>query len=397
MLLCRDLAGLSWGDANKIRRIIGKKKDPHEFEQFRQKFVTGAAIKVGEAMASQLWSDFEAHAAYSFNASHAVAYSTVSYWTAWLKRNYPLEFMFALLRNESSKQSRANYLLEAKRLGLKVLLPHVNDADVEVSITGDRLMFGLADVKYISEIGAKKIMQLRPFSSYADLTEKAGKRGSGINRRAIQYLDMIGAAEFPDNPVKGNERDNFYEVLGIPNFSAHDLPVQIGKQLDYIESFKERGSFVFYAIATEIKKGSGWSRVTIMDSTGSAGIFHTDSSQIQKGKMYLFLVCDNSIIRYIEPDQLSNVYTDPFLRYLDVNKINIEDGKRVVIAFATRRTKAGQHMGTAVLAKSDKEIETALVFPKMFSRALGKLKPGSVVEVKYNKLDDGGLAVKEIA
>jgi DNA polymerase-3 subunit alpha len=157
MLLCRDLAGLSWGDANKIRRIIGKKKDPHEFEQFRQKFVTGATTKVGESMANQLWSDFEAHAAYSFNASHAVAYSTVSYWTAWLKLHYPLEFMFALLRNESSKQSRANYLLEAKRLGIKVLLPHVNDAEVEVSISGERLMFGLADVKYISEIGAKKI------------------------------------------------------------------------------------------------------------------------------------------------------------------------------------------------------------------------------------------------
>jgi hypothetical protein len=133
-----------------------------------------------------------------------------------------------------------------------------------------------------------------------------------------------------------------------------------------------------------------------MDSTGSAGIFHTDSSQIQKGKMYLFLVCDKSIIRYIEPDKLADVNTDPFLRYLNVNKINIEDGQRVVIAFATRRTKAGQHMGTAVLAKKDKEIETALVFPKMFSRALGRLKPGAVVEVKYNKLDDGGLAVKEI-
>jgi DNA polymerase III subunit alpha len=80
--------------------------------------------------ALDLWHDFEAHAGYSFNKSHAVAYSTLSYWTAWLKYYYPLEFMFALLKNEKDKDGRTEYLIEAKRMGISVKLPHINDSDL---------------------------------------------------------------------------------------------------------------------------------------------------------------------------------------------------------------------------------------------------------------------------
>src|SRR5664279_5051020 len=92
MLACVRLGGMTMGEANKVRKIIGKKKDAALLEPFRLKFVENATVPLGGAAAEKMWHDFEAHAGYSFNKSHAVAYSTISYWTAWLKYYYPLEF-----------------------------------------------------------------------------------------------------------------------------------------------------------------------------------------------------------------------------------------------------------------------------------------------------------------
>ena len=112
----------------------GVEKDAKEFDQFKEKFVEGASKFIAPNAARDLWHDFEAHAGYSFNKSHAVAYSTLSYWTAWLKYYYPLEFMFALLKNEKDKDARTEYLIEAKRLGIKIKLPHVNESDIYFSL-----------------------------------------------------------------------------------------------------------------------------------------------------------------------------------------------------------------------------------------------------------------------
>ena len=106
MQACVYLGGMSMSEADKVRKIIGKKKDAKEFDVFKDKFVKGASAYISPNQALDLWHDFEAHAGYSFNKSHAVAYSTVSYWTAWLKYHYPLEFMFALLKNEKDKDGR---------------------------------------------------------------------------------------------------------------------------------------------------------------------------------------------------------------------------------------------------------------------------------------------------
>jgi len=116
-------------EADQVRKIIGKKKDAKEFDIFKDKFVDGASRFMSPNVARELWHDFEAHAGYSFNKSHAVAYSTLSYWTAWLKYYYPIEFMFALLKNEKDKDTRTDYLIEAKRMNIPIRLPHVNDSD----------------------------------------------------------------------------------------------------------------------------------------------------------------------------------------------------------------------------------------------------------------------------
>jgi DNA polymerase-3 subunit alpha len=163
MQACVHLGGMTWAEADKVRKIIGKKKDAREFDIFRDKFVEGASKHIAKEDAEHLWHDFEAHAGYSFNRSHAVAYSMLSYWTAWLKHYYPLEFIYSILKNEKDKDARTEYLLEAKRLGIKVLLPHVNESESGFIIQGSAIRFGLGDIKYISDNIASKLITNRPY------------------------------------------------------------------------------------------------------------------------------------------------------------------------------------------------------------------------------------------
>jgi len=204
MQACVHLGGMSWSEADKVRKIIGKKKDAKEFDQFKDQFINGASKHISEKKAEELWHDFEAHAGYSFNRSHAVAYSMLSYYTAWLKTYYPLEFMFSILKNENDKDARTEYLIEAKRLGLSIKLPHVNESNVYFSLQGESIRFGLAEVKFISDSIANKIIEKRPYENYNDFIEKASKKGSGINSRAIAALNSIGGAAFEDNARSGN-------------------------------------------------------------------------------------------------------------------------------------------------------------------------------------------------
>jgi DNA polymerase-3 subunit alpha len=396
MQACVHLGGMTWSEADKVRKIIGKKKDAKEFDQFKDRFIEGAENHIGKREAQHLWHDFEAHAGYSFNRSHAVAYSMLSYYTAWLKHYYPLEFMFSLLRNEGNKDTRTEYLIEAKRLGLKVRLPHVNESDVYFSLKGDAIVFGLAEVKFISDSIANKIIGLRPYSNYKDLIDKASKKGSGINSRAISALNAIGGAAFDDNPRSGNEKDNYYEYLGIPTFNL-DLPPRIKAQARPIEEFDELGSFVMFGMVKTIKRGTGWARVELVDETGSIGLFHHEQTQIEPNQMYFILVGDNRIARYIKVADIDPKSNDLFVEYLYRKEYDLAENEQLVINFTPYKTKAGKMMAHIVMTDKDKNLTRAIAFPTMYKFALAKMREGMRCKVKLSKLDDGTLNVKEIA
>jgi len=396
MQACVYLGGMTWADADKVRKIIGKKKDAKEFDVFKEKFIEGASKHITSEDAAKLWHDFEAHAGYSFNRSHAIAYSMLSYWTAWLKHYYPLEFMFAVLKNEKVKDSRTDYLLEAKRLGIKVLLPHVNESEIDFSIQGNSLRFGLADVKFISDKVGAQIIKNRPFKNYEDFIEKS-KGKQGFNKRAIDSLDAIGGASFSDNPRKGNENENLYEILGIPKFDTGKLSPKIKSQVNPLEDFLEQGCFVLLAMVKSIKKGTGWSRVELVDDTGSVGIFHSENTQIEPGMMYFFLVGDNRIHKYVTIDDVVNVTDDPFVHWLYRDKLKIEDGKRLVLDFTHYKTKANKMMAHIILSDADKNLERVIAFPKLYSKALGKMQAGKICDPAIAQMDDGTLYVKEVS
>jgi hypothetical protein len=207
---------------------------------------------------------------------------------------------------------------------------------------------------------------------------------------------MIGAAAFSDNARKGKENENLYEYLGIPKFDTGKLSPKIKSQVNPLEEFLEQGCFVLLAMVKSIKKGQGWSRVELVDDTGSVGIFHSENTQIETGMMYFFLVGDNRIHKYVTINDVVNEIDDPFVHWLYRDKLKIDDGKRLVLDFTHYKTKANKMMAHIILSDSDKNLERVIAFPKLYTKALGKMQPGKICDPAISKMDDGTLFVKEV-
>ncbi len=396
MQACVHLGGMTMAEADKVRKIIGKKKDAKEFDEFKDRFVVGASKHVTPFKAEALWHDFEAHAGYSFNKSHAVAYSMLSYWTAWLKFYYPIEFMYCLLKNEADKDARTEYLIEAKRMGISVKLPHVNESQSDFSIEGKGIRFGLSSIKWISDGVASKIIANRPYESYVQFSTLASKKGSGINIRAVQALNAVGALTFPDNKrQEGVVKENLYEYLNLPEFTT-SVPPHYYAYIDDIEDFDESSVHILMGVVKNIKRGKGWSRVEIMDATGMLGVFDEEETKIEQGKTYLFLVGANRISEAIVIDEIKNFPTNSLVKFLNYKSLPYSGEEYYVLSFKPRVTKAGKKMAHMIVANADREMKPIIIFPRQFSEGYMKCEPGTATKMTFGKSEDGSLILNEV-
>jgi DNA polymerase-3 subunit alpha len=395
MQACTELGGMTMAEADQVRKIIGKKKDAKEFDKFREKFVSGASRYLAPNAAQELWTDFEAHAGYSFNKSHAVAYSTLSYWTAWLKHYHPIEFMYSLLKNESDKDTRTEYLIEAKRMGISIKLPHINESDIDFKIEGKGIRFGLSAIKYISDNIASKYMAARPFKSYKELEEFTFAKGSGVNSRALQSLRLTGAATFEDNPRNDDEiRENLYEFLNLPEFNM-SVPAHYHAFISDVESYEEKGVFVLMGMIKTIKRSKGWSRVEILDKTGSVGIFDEEQTTIETGKTYILLASDNRIVSAVPVEELKTS-SSSFIKFLNYRMLPYKDEQKFVVSFRPRVTKAGKKMASLVLADADRDLHSVTVFPTSFAKAYMKIEEGNAYNFTFGQTKDGTVIMEDV-
>jgi DNA polymerase III subunit alpha len=395
MLACTTLGGMTMGEANKVRKIIGKKKDAREFDQFKELFVRNATGPLGGAAAEKMWHDFEAHAGYSFNKSHAVAYSTLSYWTAWLKYYYPLEFIFALLKNEKDKDGRTEYMIEAKRMGIPIRLPHINDSDADFKIEGKGIRFGLSSIKYISDTIATRYLEARPFGSYEEVKEFTFTKGNGVNSRALESLRKVGALTFPDNPVNQEEiKEHMYEYLSLPEFNIQ-VPQHYHAYITTADDFDEKGAFIMMGVIRSIKRGKGWSRVELLDSTGSVGIFDEEETSIEAGRTYIILVGSNRIVEAVPVDQIRES-DSPLVRFLNYKQLPYGQDEYFVLSFKPRITKAGKRMASLVVADSGRELMSMIVFPSTFAMAYTRLEEGKAYKINYSLSKDEDLVFQEV-
>ena len=395
MQACVYLGGMTMAEADKVRKIIGKKKDAKEFNVFQDRFVAGASKFISPNQALDLWHDFEAHAGYSFNKSHAVAYSTLSYWTAWLKYHYPLEFMFALLKNEKDKDARTEYLIEAKRMGISVKLPHINDSDMDFKIEGKGIRFGLSAIKFISDKIAERYISSRPFSSFKEVEEFTFTKGNGVNSRALQAMNAVGALTFNDNPANPDKvKENLYEYLNLPEFNT-SIPQHYYAYINDVEEYEEKGAFVLMGMIKSIKRSKGWSRVELLDKTGSVGIFDEEQTTIEAGRTYIVLVNDNRIVSAVPADEVKES-KNSLIKFLNYRMLPYKDGEHFVVSFKPRVTKAGKKMASLTVADASRGLHAITVFPTAFPKAYMNIQEGNVYSFNFGKTKDGTIIMEDV-
>ncbi len=214
MLLSRLLANFTRGQSDTLRKAMGKKLIDKMNE------LEGLFLKGGQAnghdpkVLSKIWADWKKFASYAFNKSHATCYSWVAFQTAWLKANYPSEYMAAILtRNRSDITKLTGFMDECKRMKIKVLGPDINESFMEFGVNshGD-IRFGLAAIKGVGENVVKAIIDERaangPYDSVYDFVERVPS--GTVNRRTMENLILAGAF---DSFADMKREDYFYENI----------------------------------------------------------------------------------------------------------------------------------------------------------------------------------------
>jgi DNA polymerase-3 subunit alpha len=199
MKVASTLAGFTLGEADILRRAMGKKK-PEVLTAQREKFLDGARKRgVSLDTAERIFALMEFFSGYGFNKSHSAAYSLISYQTAWLKLHYPREYMAALLTSISGVSEKVAFYVDAcRQMGIEILPPDVNESLEDFTVVGNRIRFGLNAVKNLGKNAVTAIIAAREekgeFKSFADFSEKVDLHD--VNKKAIESLIRCGAFDF---------------------------------------------------------------------------------------------------------------------------------------------------------------------------------------------------------
>jgi DNA polymerase-3 subunit alpha len=228
MLLAQKLAGFSKGDADVLRKAMGKKQKS-VLDKMKAQFIQGATEKLlPPAKLEKIWTDWEAFAQYAFNKSHSTCYAYVAYQTAYLKAHYPAEYMSAVLNNAGSIDKITFFMEECKRMGIKVLGPDINESlkGFAVNSKGE-IRFGLGGLKGVGEAAVESIITERlragAFSSLYDFIKRVNQRT--VNRKTLESIAYAGGLDcFPEH-----HRAQFFYVPDGENFNGLERIIRYGQ------------------------------------------------------------------------------------------------------------------------------------------------------------------------
>ena len=229
MAIANKVAGFSLGQADILRRAMGKKK-PEEMEKLRVRFLDGAKKnKIPDKKAEKLFELIQKFAGYGFNKSHAAAYAVVCFQTGYLKAHYPTEFMAALMTSDMGNQDKiVGYFTECRDLGIKVLGPDVNESRKNFAVVDGAIRFGLAAIKNVGEGAVESVLAIRhetgPFKSFFDFCRRIDLHK--VNKRMLEGLIKAGAFD-----STGAKRSQLMAVLdqAIDNGAAAQREREVGQ------------------------------------------------------------------------------------------------------------------------------------------------------------------------
>ncbi|MBD2106755.1 DNA polymerase III subunit alpha [Nodosilinea sp. FACHB-13] len=234
MKIAQDMGGYSLGQADLLRRAMGKKK-MSEMLKHQENFVNGAMQKgVAKKVATELWDQMVKFAEYCFNKSHSTAYGFVTFQTAYLKANYPVEYMAALLTSNSGDQDKVQmHIGNCIAMGIEVLPPDINRSLVDFTPEGKSILFGLSAVRNVGLGAIECVLKNReaegPFNSLAELCDRVDLHS--VNRRALESLILAGALDKLD-PNRNQLMQDLELVLDWAQGRAKDREIGQGNLFD---------------------------------------------------------------------------------------------------------------------------------------------------------------------
>jgi DNA polymerase III subunit alpha len=261
MQIANRVAGFSLGEADILRRAMGK-KNREEMDAQREKFVAGCgAHKVPAKKAERLFDLIFEFSGYGFNKSHSCAYALLAYQTAWLKTHYPVEFMAALLTSETGNTEKAvKYIHEARGMGITVLPPDVNSSELNFTPVGEAIRFGLQAIKNVGENTVLGILESRTrlgaFHSIFQFCEVVDSKL--LNRRVLESLIKSGAMD-----SFGARRSQLHEMI--------DRAMERGQKIQRAHAAGQSGLFagggsVAPAPEPALPEIDEWSEQTLLDA-----------------------------------------------------------------------------------------------------------------------------------
>jgi DNA polymerase-3 subunit alpha len=353
------LAGYSLGAADILRRAMGKKK-PEEMEKQREVFIKGCADKnkIPRAKAEKIFDTLAKFAGYGFNKSHSAAYGVVSYQTAWLKANYPVEFMAASLSNELANTDKIQvFINECKRMGIEVLPPDVNESGVRFTVADGKIRFGLAAIKNVGEIAVQNVIDVRSagdrFKSFADFCERVDLRA--VNRKVLESLVKCGA----------------FDSLGQPRAQTFaEIDFQLNRA-GSLQRDRERGQAALFDVEPVNAR---------RQATGQAAEVEWSQSEM--------LAFEKELLGFYVTGHPLTQYAEILRRYELASTADLErlqDGQRtriggIVSKLQPKTTKQGKPMAILTLEDLGGAVEV-LVFPETYAKCVMNLRADTAIFV----------------
>ncbi|MEA2279586.1 MAG: polymerase subunit alpha [Solirubrobacteraceae bacterium] len=373
MQIAKTLAGFSGARADDLRKAIGK-KNREAMAKLRPEFFEGCrASGTSEDVIETLWATNERSADYSFNKSHAACYALISYRTAWLKANYPSEYMAALISSVMDTKDKVPFFVnQAESMGIEILPPDVNESDHEFMVVDGNIRFGLDAVKGVGYAAVEAIKRARdedgPFESLWDFCERVD--GRAVNKKAIEALIKCGAFG-----STGATRKGMLEVLEAAQAAGQksQQDAQIGQ-----------GSIFDLFAADDAGAGAG--------GGGSAGAFaapsHPPIPAIEFERPELLAIEKESVGIFITEHPLKRVREALQVR-ADCSCAAVMDQRDgdwvkvggMVTGAKKIRTRTGSTMMFATLDDLEGQVEI-VVFEKALAAAEGKVADDAIVLVR---------------
>jgi len=378
MAIANKAAGFTLGQADILRRAMGKKK-PEEMAKLRAQFLEGAKKrKITDKKAEKLFELIQKFAGYGFNKSHAAAYAVVTYQTAYLKAHHPNEFMAALLTSEMGNTDKVvRYINECRDLQIKVLPPDVNESGKDFSVVQEGIRFGLAAIKNVGEGAIEAIITARadggPYVSFFDFCHRIDIRK--LNKRALECLIKAGVFD-----STGARRAQLAAVL--------DRTVD---QAMAAQQAASQGQTSIFA-AFESSDDPASRRGTLPFDESLPDLPEWDEDQLLKCEKELigFYITSHPLARYA--DAVTRFSTTSTERLSEVTEAKEVKLCGLVGTVKQTMTKRGDRMAYLTLEDLHGMVEV-IVFPDLYKSASALITPDSAIQVT-GTLDRGEKATR---